>query len=313
MSTTAGITTIDCHYIYPRVAAAYLVVDGDEAAFVENNTVFAVPHLLRALGEQGRQGEDVRWIIITHVHLDHAGGTAELLENCPNATVLAHPRAARHIIDPTRLVKSARAVYGEEQFAKLYGEIVPIPAERVRTMDDGTDVELGSRRLSFFNTKGHANHHFCVFDEKASAVFTGDSFGIAYPDLQNGTRPVLYPSTTPTDFDAQEARLSVERILATGARSLYPTHFGEFTDLNEGREQMLSGLDKMEAIMLEARATDLTEADLQDFCERRVKAYFEEKMKASGLSLGPAEWEKLSLDVGINAMGLAFAAARGRS
>src|SRR3954471_23425092 len=110
------IHTIDCDYIYPRFAAAYLRVAGDEAAFVETNTSHAAPKLLAALASRGMRPEQVRWVIVTHVHLDHAGGAGAIMRACPNATLLAHPRAARHIVDPSKLVASATKVYGAERF-----------------------------------------------------------------------------------------------------------------------------------------------------------------------------------------------------
>ena len=159
---------------------------------------------MEVLKKEGLKPEDVQYLIITHVHLDHAGGSSALLKACPNAVLLAHPRAATHIIDPTKLIKSARLVYGESAFEKLYGEIEPVASARVRVMNDGETVQFGSRNLHFFYTRGHANHHFCILDSGSEGIFTGDSFGLAYPALQkNGL--LIIPSTSPTDFNPDEA------------------------------------------------------------------------------------------------------------
>lgn len=306
-----GVVTIDCQYVYPRAAAAFLVIEGDRAAFVENNTSHAVPLLLRALHEHGLAPENVDYAVITHVHLDHAGGTSALLNRCPNATVLAHPKAARHVIEPGRLVESSKQVYGDEVFAKLYGEIHPVPEERVRVMEDGEVLSFGDRKLTFVFTRGHADHHFCIHDDRSSGVFTGDSFGIGYADLQSGG-PFLYPSTTPTQFHPEEARRSVRKIRDTGAERAYLTHFGEFADMDAGEEQMLAGLDAFEALLHRAVESDASGDDLQRFCEDGVRQYFHAKVESAGRvdAFGGDAWKLMNLDIGINAMGIAFAAER---
>ncbi len=300
--------TIDCFYIQPRIAAAYLIVEDEQALFVENNTALALPHLLRALEEAGRTPDQVEAAIITHVHLDHAGGSSALLAACPNATLLAHPRAAPHAIDPSRLVASAMQVYGEENFRRLYGEIHPIPAERVRVMADGEVLEFGRRRLTFFYTRGHANHHFCVYDSTTNGVFTGDSFGIAYPRLQ-ARGPFIFASTTPTDFDPDEARASVDRILSTGADRIYPTHFGEFTNLRDGADQLRADLDVSELLRDRvAREYGGASPGAMDFVRSELQTYYAKRLERAGLPA--ALLEALTMDIDINAQGLVFAASR---
>jgi len=302
-----SIITIDCEYLYPRIAAAYLILEGDEAMFVENNTTHAVPLLLSALKKAGFKPEQVRYAAITHVHLDHAGGTSALLDACPGAMCLAHPKAAPHVINPARLVNSARMVYGAEAFDRLYGDILPVDEKRVRIMNDGEILSFGDRELTFFYTKGHANHHFCIHDSKSNGVFTGDSFGLAYPDLQS-RGPFIYPSTTPTDFDPAEARLTLEKIRATGADLAYLTHFGPFTEMQAGYDQLNQDLFKLET-MLE----DLVESPaegLDDRAREKMNLFFQNKLAAFGLDLDGRARETLQLDIDINAMGLAFQARR---
>src|SRR5580704_15922229 len=202
--------TIDCD-ILPKFTAAYLRVAGDECAFIETHTSHAQPKLLAELAAHGRRPEDVRWVVVTHAHLDHAAGAGALLARCPNATLLAHPRAARHLVDPRKLVASATAVYGAERFARLYGEIEPAPKERVRALEDGERFELGGAELQVFHTAGHAKHHFVVDDPVLRTVYTGDTFGLAYPALQRGGRFAL-ATTSPTDFDPAEARKSIDLV-----------------------------------------------------------------------------------------------------
>lgn len=294
-------TTIDCHYTAPRTAAAYLLVDNGEAAFVENNTAHALPYLLGALEQSGRRPEDVKYVIITHVHLDHGGASGHLMRQFPSAVLLCHPRAAKHVIDPSRLISSARTVYGDAEFDRLYGEILPVPAARVQIMEDGSKVTLGGRTLEFIHTRGHANHHFCVVDSRTDGVFTGDSFGIAYPDLQ-GKGAFIFPSTTPTEFDPVEARKSVEKIASIpGLKHAYLTHFGPFSDIALGRDQLLQGLDVFEKLLEDCIA--LPDEERGRLALATMKSFFEAR-------LGPELAAVLAMDAALNAQGIAYAAGK---
>ncbi|MEO1338497.1 MAG: MBL fold metallo-hydrolase, partial [Myxococcota bacterium] len=233
------ITTIDCEYLdRPQFAAAYLITDGTQAAFVDNCTSRNVPQMLEALRGRGLSTDAVDYVIITHVHLDHAGGTSALLQACPNAKVVAHPRAARHVIDPSKLVSSASAVYGEDEFKRLYGKIEPIAESRVQIMEDEQTLPFGRSRLRFLHTRGHANHHFCIVDESSQSIFTGDAFGLHYPRLQTPGQ-FAFPSTSPTDFDGPLARDAVQRIVDAKPKRVFPTHFGEVTAVDTAGRQLL--------------------------------------------------------------------------
>ncbi|HNR89085.1 MAG TPA: MBL fold metallo-hydrolase [Spirochaetota bacterium] len=307
---SGGVVTIDCGYLHPEFAAAYLITEGDRAAFIDNNTRFAVPRLLDALAGAGRKPEEVEYIIVTHVHLDHAGGTAELARLCPNAIVLAHPRAARHIIDPSRLVAGSRAVYGDETFARRYGDIEPVDATRVRSMDDGAEIALGARALRFIHTAGHAKHHMCIYDAGSNAVFTGDAFGLAYPVLQTGNEPFVFPSTSPSDFDPAEARDSIERIAGTGASVAYPTHYGAVPHVARVRDMMLRSLDVMEVMLAEAIASGLDDDELERFCYRPMERFFRTELERRGIVFSQSMQEYLADDIALNAQGIAVVALR---
>jgi glyoxylase-like metal-dependent hydrolase (beta-lactamase superfamily II) len=308
-----GVHTIDCNYLgRPRFAAAYLLVDGDEAAFIDNNTAYAVPALIDGLHENGLAAEQVRYLIVTHVHLDHAGGTSALLKACPNATVIAHPRAARHIIDPSKLVASATQVYGEDLFAQLYGVIEPVGAQRVREMDDEESLPLGERTLTFLHTRGHANHHFCIADDKSNAIFTGDAFGLHYPDLQ-GPGTFAYPSTSPTDFDAGLAREAIERLVSLSPDVIYPTHFGPVTDIAASADQLIRHLNFAERVYDDAFVSDLPDEALEGYIKPRLEDYFAGLFDQHGtLGASADAWELASLDIGLNSQGIAFAANKRR-
>ncbi|MCX5772185.1 MAG: MBL fold metallo-hydrolase [Candidatus Hydrogenedentes bacterium] len=303
---------IDCHYQGPEHAASYLLKDRGEAAFIENNTARALPYLLQGMEEDGIRPESVRWIIITHLHFDHAGGTSALAERCPDATVLAHSRAVRHLVDPSRLVASAMRVYGEEEFERLYDRIRPIPAGRVRAMEDHEKVELGGHTLTFLHTRGHANHHFCIHDSDENAVYTGDTFGVEYRKSRPSVKPFLLCSAAPTDFDPDEARASVRRILALDPSRVYLTHFGELDDPAGGAEVFLAALDRLEAILNDAVESGLSGAELEAFCEERVRAAIDAHLAWCGAVLNEQDHVYIDPHANINAQGIALLAEKRR-
>lgn len=309
----SDIHTIDSLYLgRPEFAAVYLLIDKDRAAFFDNNTNAAVPRLLAALGEQGLAPEQVEYLIITHVHLDHAGGTSAMAKACPNATILAHPRAAPHIIDPSKLVASASAVYGQDEFARLYGTIEAVPADRVRVMEDEETLQFGSRELRFLHTRGHANHHFCIRDSATEAIVCGDAFGLHYPTLQRaGT--FAFPSTSPTDFEPDLARASVQRLVDERPSCLYPTHYGPVTNIQAAAGQLLRHLDFAERLRDTAEGSDLPDEALEGYCRDRLQDYFRGQLDALGsISHDPELWSLIRLDIELNAQGIAFAANKRR-
>lgn len=306
------VVTIDTRYNDASdLAAAYLLTGGDEVAFVETNTAFAVPRLLEALQAAGRSPEDVRYVFITHIHLDHAGGAGQLMAACPHATLLAHPKAAAHAIDPSRIIAGATQVYGAEDFARLYGEVWPVPEERVRVLQDGETVHLADRPLTAWHTRGHANHHLVLHDPAADTVYTGDSFGLLYPSLQRHG-PFVVPSTTPTDFDPEAAHASVDRIAALGTAWLHPTHFGRHAMIPALTAQLHHLLDGHAALVDRADADGLVGEELDQACLDGVWALFDVHLDQAGLGGDAAARQRLHFDAVLNAQGLAFAVKKRR-
>jgi glyoxylase-like metal-dependent hydrolase (beta-lactamase superfamily II) len=305
--TTHARLTIDCEDSPPRFTAAYLRVAGDECAFVETYTSRALPKMLAALAAQNRAPEDVRWIVVTHAHLDHAAGASALVAACPNATLVAHPRAARALVDPEKLVAGAKAVYGAERFAELYGEVHAIPKERVRTLDDGEAFELGGATLRAWHTYGHAFHHMIVDDPAIGTVFTGDTFGLVYPALQARGRFAI-PSTSPTGFDAAEARKSIDRVLGLNEGAACLTHFDEVRDLDEVARQLRAWIDRAEAWLSEAIASGASVEIMTARLARAWRGALKQEAESRGLDFGEDEWKLLAMDIALNAQGIAAVA-----
>jgi glyoxylase-like metal-dependent hydrolase (beta-lactamase superfamily II) len=226
-----GITAVDCEYLYPGHAASHIIVDGGRAAFVDVGTNASVPYLLAALTELGVPRAAVDYVLLTHVHLDHAGGAGELMAALPHAQAVLHPRGAPHMSDPSRLIAGSKAVYGEERFAQLYGELLPIPAARVRVVQDGEQLRLGARELTLLHTRGHAEHHYVVVDEAHASIFSGDTFGISYRALDTARGAFITPATVPTQFDPAQHLASVDRMLAYQPESIYLMHFSRVTQV----------------------------------------------------------------------------------
>jgi glyoxylase-like metal-dependent hydrolase (beta-lactamase superfamily II) len=168
----------------------------------------------------------VSHVVVTHVHLDHAGGAGVLMRSLPRAKLVVHPRGARHLVDPTKLVAGSIAVYGEARFRELYGEIPPVPADRVVEAGDGFALDLGGRPLRFLDAPGHARHHFVVLDEASRGFFTGDTFGLSYRECDVDGRPFMFPTTTPVQLDPPALHGSIDRMMAERPERMYLTHFG---------------------------------------------------------------------------------------
>jgi glyoxylase-like metal-dependent hydrolase (beta-lactamase superfamily II) len=236
-----GIYTIDTGFVRPQFDAAYLVVQDDRAAFIDCGTNHSVPALLSGLADAGLSVSQVDWLILTHVHLDHAGGAGELMARLPNARMAVHPRGARHMIDPSQLWAGALAVYGEEVMEKAYGRLRPVPQERVVEAPDGHIVDLNGRHLRCIDTPGHARHHMAIHDSTANVCFTGDTFGLSYREFDTDNGPFILPTTTPVQFDPDALHASINRLLQLKPEAMYLTHFGRV----EGIERLAVRLHEL--------------------------------------------------------------------
>jgi glyoxylase-like metal-dependent hydrolase (beta-lactamase superfamily II) len=238
-----GITAIDTDYVRPRLDASHLLVDSGRAAFVDTGTTLSVPNLLATLDARGIGREEVDWVLTTHVHLDHAGGAGELMRHLPNARCVVHPRGARHLVDPAKLIAGSIAVYGEAAYHRLYGEIIPIPEERIFIPGDGERISVGRRSLKLIHTMGHALHHYCIVDLDTRRIFTGDNFGVSYRDLDVDGREFIFPTTTPVHFDPEAMHVSIDRLMTYRPVAMYLTHYSQVLEVERLAAQLKQRID----------------------------------------------------------------------
>jgi len=301
-SIANGVSVIDSGYFSKDFAAIYIIKQNNKVAIIETGTTFSVSNVKKALEKDNLSVLDVAYIIPTHVHLDHAGGAGELMKHCPNATLIAHPRGARHLIDPTKLIAGAMAVYGEKQFNKLYGKIIPIEADRVIEADDSFTLDFDGRELKFLDTPGHARHHFCIWDKQTKSMFTGDTFGISYRDLDHNNQVYIFPSTSPVQFDPEELIKSIHKIMEYNPQRVCLTHFAAIKPTHKVVEQLIDGIQFVSNLAKKYA----TEDDAKLLIHNDMMSYFLKGLEKIGVKDLDFCRERLELDVKINTLGLIY-------
>ena len=296
-----GITAVDTEYVRPGLAAAHIVQRAGRAAFVDVGTSHSVPHLLAALEQLGVPRAAVDYVFLTHVHLDHAGGAGKLLQELPNARAVLHPRGAPHLIEPEKLIAASKVVYGEEQYRRLYGDIVPIAPERVIVTKDGQRVDLAGRVFELIHTPGHALHHHCVVDLQHAAIFTGDTFGLSYREFDTDRGAFIVPTSTPTQFDPEQLIASIERMLAYRPEAMYLMHYSRVTDVPRLGADLKKQVRQLADIALgNASASDPKAAMIRD-----MRALWLRLAREHGCMMPDEEvYELLGPDIELNAQGL---------
>jgi len=297
-----GIIAFDAGYVRPILAAIHMVVEGGRVAFIDTGSNDALPNALAALKKVGLGVDAVDYVILTHIHLDHAGGAGSLMAAFPNARLVVHPRGARHMAEPSKLVAGVTAVYGAEYVDRVYGQILPIAAERIIEAPDGYVVSLAGRELLCLDTPGHARHHICIVDRKTSGIFTGDMFGLSYRELDVAGRPFIFPTTTPTQFEPEEMRRSIQRLIDLKPEAIYLTHYSRLDDVAQRGLELLNHLDVLVAQAL-AEQSSGNERHLR--IKQAQTQYLIEQVRAHGCNLPEPEllaiWET---DLELNAQGL---------
>ena len=209
---------------WDRMTAGYLI-EGDAPVLVETGSQSSISVLLGALDELGLGPEDLAGVAVTHVHLDHAGGVGDVAKAFPRATVYVHEKGARHLVDPTRLVRSAGMVYGD-LLDSLYGRLEPTAPERIHVLEDGEDIVVSPNRvLTTVDSPGHAKHHLALHDSQSGILFVGDAVGVRLPDAG-----VLRPATPPPDFDLDLAITSLHKFVDRNPAEVALAHYGLVPD-----------------------------------------------------------------------------------
>jgi glyoxylase-like metal-dependent hydrolase (beta-lactamase superfamily II) len=298
-----GVYAIDTGFHRDAFDAAYLIVHEGRAAFFDTGANPGVPRLLAALDALNIDRAAVDWVIPSHVHLDHAGGAGLLMRELPAARMLVHPRGARHMIDPSVLYQGALAIYGQAEMDRSYGVPLPVDPARVDSSHDGQTVHLAGRPLLLIDAPGHARHHHVLWDAATRGWFTGDCFGLSYPEFDTARGPWIMPTSTPVQFEPEVLKATIARMLSYRPEGMYLTHFGRVGDVDRLGASLIAQIDEMVALALALRdAPDRHQALRAGLLEISVRRAAEH-----GCALGRAEIERvLELDLTLNAQGIAI-------
>ncbi|MCX7993573.1 MAG: MBL fold metallo-hydrolase [Fimbriimonadales bacterium] len=265
---------IDLQFLgYPLAIAAYLLDDGNEAALVEVGATSTAETLLREVQARGVALQRVRHLVVTHIHLDHAGALGWLLQRLPHATAYVHPIGAPHLIDPSRLISSASRLYGE-MMERLWGEVIPVPQERLRVVRDGERLQVAGRTLLAIDTPGHARHHHAYLDEATGILFAGDIAGVRMP----GTTYVR-PPTPPPELDIEAWQVSLAKLRALPIQQLALTHFGIFSDVERHLNELETRLLNWAVFTRELIEQGVSESVLM----QRLRDYGNDEMRQQGV------------------------------
>jgi glyoxylase-like metal-dependent hydrolase (beta-lactamase superfamily II) len=263
------------------ITAAFLVRDSG-TAIVETGPKSSIENLLTGLAHANVKALD--WIVVTHIHLDHAGAAGTLLRRYPEATVAVHARGAPHLVDPSKLWASAARIYGESLMAELWGGIDPVPEGRIHILEDGDKIDLGGRSLQALETPGHARHHHALLDDATGTLFVGDALGVRLPDVG-----VNRPATPPPEFDLEQALASIQRIKALDASSLWLTHYGPSdAGVNprtpgDACDEAANALSQWSEWVTEARARGDGREEVVDSVRQRSRAELERSLDESAV------------------------------
>ncbi len=298
-----GIFAIDAEYVRPGYAAVHVIQHKGRAAFVDTGTNHSVPHLLAALDELGISYDAVDYVFLTHVHMDHAGGAGLLIQHLPNARVFIHPRGVPHMVDPSKLVAASQAVYGEEEFRKLYGDVLPIPHDRIVNVPDNYRCSLGGRELELIHTPGHALHHYAIVDREHAAIFSGDTFGLSYRALDTPQGAFVVVTSSPSQFDPDQLVCSIDRMMSYVPESIYLMHYSRVT--GTARLAALLKLQIREFVRIARESESLP--DRHGAIRTRMMQLWLTLLQQQGSTLSPGEVsEWLEGDLELNAQGLGF-------
>lgn len=291
---------IDGHDLNVEERTGTYVLMEEQLTLIDTSASPSVPYIKEGLQEMGLSLAQVKYIIVTHIHLDHAGGAGLLLQECPDAKVVVHPKGARHLADPSRLIAGAKMVYGDK-FEPLFDPIVPIPEDRLLIRTEGDHLEIGPDcLLEFWDTPGHAKHHFSIVHPGSNGIFAGDTVGIRYEQLAKDGIAFYLPSTSPNQFDPEAMQAAIERIRNACFDAIYFGHYSMSQEPGEALDQVEGWL---RIFVEEAEAVKAAEGGPEQLAEKLTG-----RIKAHLLDLGVREdhnvFELIRLDLDVSSMGL---------
>jgi glyoxylase-like metal-dependent hydrolase (beta-lactamase superfamily II) len=284
---------------YDGITAGYLI-RGDRPCLVETGTASSAPVVRDALARLGIGADDLATVVVTHIHLDHAGGTGDIAAMYPMAQIVVHQRGARHLADPSRLMAGARLVYGDA-LDRFFGVLAPVPADRITALDDIGTVDLGGdRRLDSYYSPGHAKHHVGLVDSANGDLYVGDAAGVYIQETGD-----LMPATPPPDFDLEAALDSLRKFAALQPTRLLFSHYGPVTAVTdaldrsaeeikvwaeETRQARAAGLDLDHAVAMVRDRTKARYAALSSAADPALTAQFDRVGGAASNISGIMQW-----------------------
>ncbi|MDM5188405.1 MBL fold metallo-hydrolase [Bacillus sp. DX4.1] len=295
---------IDDHDLQHDQRTGTYVLLSDEITLIETCAAPSLPYLLNGLQQLRIDLTDVKNIIVTHVHLDHAGAAGLMMEKCPNATLFVHPRGARHMIDPAKLIQGAKAVYGDT-FDELFNPILPIPEERVHIVQDGETLQIAENRtLTFYDTPGHAKHHISIHDSLTNGMFTGDTIGIYYRELAELGVELFLPTTSPSQFQPDAMIAAKDRIQHMNVDYIYFGHYGASSRVSEVYRQLKNWLPIFvgtgKQVFAKEQDFETASQKLCDLLLEKVSSH----LAKQGVPATHSIYKVLKLDMEISAMGI---------
>ena len=285
----SGIDYVDLNFLgRPAIIATAILHSTAGVALVDPGPGSTLAHLEQELTRKGIGFKDVRQLLITHIHLDHAGSTGAIVERFPHIDVFVHERGAPHMIDPSKLLSSAGRLYGQDM-DRLWGEMRPVDDGRIRVLKGGETLSVGGREVKVEYTPGHASHHVSYFDSGSRMAFVGDTAGI-----RRGSGAYVMPPTPPPDIDIDAWHQSQQKILAWDPDTLFLTHFGPVHGARQHMQAMFENIAEWSRIVRRL----LADASLDD--ARRQKQFTDEAAQMLRQRVGESEAEGYMRAGGLN-------------
>jgi glyoxylase-like metal-dependent hydrolase (beta-lactamase superfamily II) len=323
----ALIETLDLDFQRSHFVSCHLIRSGTTAALVDVGAARNASQICAALAQRNIEKAQVKYVFVTHIHLDHAGGAGLLLkDHFPNAKLVVHPLGAAHMVTPAKLEAGARAVYGDAVFDAVYGALIPVPKEKILIADENlflSELESSSqpskslsssnshfdqqhspsKNWQIIDSPGHARHHYCLLGARERAIFTGDTFGLSYPELIHNGIPFLFPTTTPTAFEPEKLKASIDKIAASGADKAYLTHFGCLQDPKKWASTLKDRVDALVRLTQSVATFEFSTSQRRTKLHKLIANWVDEELREHGVT-EPERRALLDFDIELNTQGL---------